>query len=173
MLHKIIRILLIVAFLMYPMFITSSKAVAQSNLTSPLIVKYEKVNPKDGFSYAIKRVKEKVGIFLLSRNPKKKLNYLKDLLGIRLSELKFVVDNKDIGNIQTASQRYFTTAGEITALVNSQSQLTSDKNGVITLFNQHLPVLESLRNTYNNTTAEWRFLRDDANYLIDYSTLLK
>jgi hypothetical protein len=138
-----------------------------------LAIKYESVNMKDGSRYLIKRLKEKAVLFLLSFNSEKKVNYYEKLLNVRLAELKYIVDNKDIANIQVASQRYFTTAGQLTNLLISKSASFSQKEKVRNLFSEHIKIIEDLKKTYSETTAEWRLLRDDANYLIDYSTSLK
>jgi len=109
---------------------------------------------------------------ILSTNPQKKLDYYEKLLGIRFSELKYIVDNKDISNIQVASQCYFTTAGQLTEFLTSRNELALNKEAVIKLFTEHIKIIEALKKAYSDTTAEWRLLRDDANYLIDYSALI-
>ena len=80
-------------------------------------VTYEAVNPGNDFAYIIKRLQEKIILAILSFSDSRKLQYYEKLLGARLSELKFVVDKKDIANIQTASQRYSATAGELTQFI--------------------------------------------------------
>lgn len=138
-----------------------------------LVPSYEKTNMENGFPYLIKRVREKVAIVLLSYDPQKKLGYYEKLLDIRLAELKYIVDHKDIANIQVASQRYFSTAGQLTSYFLSKPNLLSQKVTVIDLFSRHSIVLEKLKASYENTTAEWRLVRDDINYLVDYSKMIK
>jgi hypothetical protein len=150
-----------------------SIAIGQNNDHPSVKVSYEKVNMKDGSRYLFKRLKEKTFLFLLSFNSQKKLDYYQKLLNIRLSELKYIVDHKDISNIQVASQRYFTTAGQLTNFFISKGSLTANKEAVKELFAEHIKIIEILKKPYNDTTAEWRLLRDDANYLIDYSASLK
>lgn len=167
-----IKVLLLVASLVLVTALMPLITFAQTQKDSSYSVQYEKINLKDGSRYLVKRLKEKVILLFLFNNPQKKLNYYKTLLTIRLAELKFIVDNKDISNIQVASQRYFTTAGQLTELIKSKSELASNKEGVQTLFAEHILVIESLGKAYPDTTAEWRLLRDDANYLKDYSQSL-
>ncbi len=169
---KRIGYVFLILFSLFPTLIVSTAKVRADNIVPPTL-NYEEVNMENDFRYLIKRVKEKVTVALLSYNPQKKLSYYERLLNIRLAELKYIVDHKDIANIQVSSQRYFTTAGQLTEFLKSKNKLTSNKEKVIKLFAGHIQVIESLKTAYPNTTAEWRFLRDDANYLIDYSNLLK
>ena len=82
-----------------------------------VVLAAEKVNPGDDYKYVIKRLKEKVVLFFFSASPNKKINFYKNLIDIRLAELKYVVERKDIANFQTVSQRYTATNGEATDLV--------------------------------------------------------
>jgi len=169
---KLLLTFLAVAFLL-TVFIVPCIANAQSGTPIAPTVNYEKVNMENGISYLLKRAKEKVILFILSYNPQKKLNYYEKLLDVRLAELKFIVDNKDIANIQVSSQRYFSTAGQMTSFVLSKPELSSQKENLKKIFEKHIDVIENLMTSYKDTTAEWRFLRDDVNYLKDYSALLK
>lgn len=165
------HIFLTLIFLLPGLFVSTARV--QANDTVPPTIKYEKINMENGFPYLIKRGKEKVAIVLLSYNPQKKLSYYEKLLDIRLAELKYIVDHRDIANIQVASQRYFSTAGQLTSYFLSKPNLLSQKGAVIGLFSNHSIVLEKLKASYENTTAEWRLLRDDINYLADYSKMIK
>jgi len=168
-----LKLLLLTTILLVPILLAPSVIVGQTDNSSSTNIKYEDINPKNGYRYLLKRMKEKVVLLILSTNSQKKLDYYEKLLNIRLSELKYIVDNKDISNIQVASQRYFTTAGQMTEFLKSKNELTLNKERVKGLFTEHIKIIEFLKTAYPNTTAEWRFLRDDANYLIDYSSLLK
>lgn len=169
---KLLLTFLIVAFLL-PIFSVPSTANTQPRTPTAPTINYEKINMENGFSYLLKRAKEKVALFILSYSPQKKLNYYEKLLDVRLAELKFIVYNKDIANIEVASQRYFSTAGQLTSYLMSKPNLSSSKETVINLFAKHSLVLENLKTSYENTTAEWRLLRDDVNYLNDYTSFLK
>jgi hypothetical protein len=169
--HRIRILLFIIAFVLAAVA-APAIALGQTSGDSLSNIKYEKVNLKDGSQYFIKRLKEKVVLILLSYSPQKKLNYYKKLLTVRLSELKFIVDNRDISNIQVASQRYFTTAGQLTNFLLSKNSLATNKESIKQLFSEHIKIIEILEKSYDNTTAEWRLLRDDANYLKDYTSFL-
>lgn len=134
-------------------------------------LKYESVNPPDGINYGGKRLKEKVFLFFYSVSARHKADYYQKLSAVRLSELHFVVDKKDTANIEKASQRYYSTIGDLTQFVISES-LDGEKGEVLAITQGHLPILEGLRNSYDEKSAEWRFIEDDINYLKIYSSYL-
>lgn len=134
-------------------------------------IPYESINPKDGYRYVFKRLNEKITMVVLSFNPDKKADYYQKLIEVRLRELKYVVDKKDIANIQTVNQRYFTTAGQATEHIK-KNNLLQHKGKLKNLFSQHLAVLAKLKQSFNDTTAEWRFLEHNVDYLKIYSAQL-
>lgn len=141
----------------------------QSTSSANLKISYEEVNPKDGFKFSFKRLSEKLKLSLLFYSSKSKYNYEKDLLNRRLAELKYVVDNKDISNLQTASQRYYTQAGELTQFVLKNDLDKKDFKG---LLNNHLSYIRELKKQYNDNTAEWRFINHDEGYISIYISQL-
>lgn len=126
-------------------------------------VPYEEINPTDGTQYWIKRVKEKVGNFF-AFSDSGKIDFLEGLVKTRLAELKYVIDNKEMGYFEKSTQRYFTVAGELTDFIVSKKNKEGAEKVRATL-SSHIPVLTKLRDTYNPTTAEWRFVEDDINYI--------
>lgn len=127
---------------------------------------YEAVNPPDGISYLFKRIREKITIFFSFSNERKINNY-KKLVQVRLAELKFIIENKEIGYFEKSTQRYFTTAGQLTELLTNKNTKTR-YDEVREMLSSHIPILSRLRDTYNPTTAEWRFVEDDINYIKGY-----
>lgn len=135
-------------------------------------VDYEKINPSDGFGYAKKRLKDKIKLFLFSFSPAKKLELYKEILGDRLAELKYVVDKKDWSDHERTSIRYATTAGEITEFVLKNKSLENRTGEISDLLSSHLPVIMDLETNFNDTTAEWRFIKHDEDYLKIYISQL-
>src|SRR3989344_247025 len=129
-------------------------------------IPYESVNPPDGMPYLLKRIKEKIGLFFSFSNESKVNNY-KKLTGIRLAELKFVIEKNHMGYFEQSTQRYFTTVGQLTTLVISKN-VGSQYNPVKGELLLHIPVLTKLRDSYDFDTAEWRFVEDDINYIKGY-----
>lgn len=136
---------------------------AQNTIFDP---PFESVNPSDGMSYLYKRIKEKVSMFFAFSNKNKIDNY-KNLLNTRLAELKFVIENKHMSYFEKSTQRYFTTAGELTSLLKSADK--AEVESVKELLASHIPILTKLRDTFEFGTAEWRFVEDDINYIKGYS----
>lgn len=134
-------------------------------------VKAETVNPGDDYKYIVKRLKEKVNLSVLNFFPKKKISFLVNLTDIRLSELKYVVEKKDISNFQTASQRYSATAGNATASLLKNGN-DNEKKMFIEKLQSHIPVLAKLQEPYVPDNSEWRFLQDDINSLQSYISKL-
>ena len=159
---RLISLALIIVFV-------SNMAVVNAQEVSE--IKYESISPKNGFEYSFKRLREKITLFWLSRDPLRKANYYSELLDRRLAELKQVVDEKDIENIQTVSQRYSATAGELTNLINQKS-LGEIKPSVLNKFSQHVFLLEGLQKSYVFDTAQWMFIKHDIDYLKIYSSQL-
>ncbi|KKR86104.1 MAG: hypothetical protein UU32_C0022G0009 [Candidatus Woesebacteria bacterium GW2011_GWB1_41_10] len=136
-----------------------------------VVLAAEKVNPGDDYKYVIKRLKEKVVLFFFSASPNKKINFYKNLIDIRLAELKYVVERKDIANFQTVSQRYTATNGEATDLVLEKGT-KGDREKLIGKFKSHIPLLTKLEEPYVPDNSEWRFLQDNINSLESYISRL-
>lgn len=128
-----------------------------------IAVDYEEVNPTDGTQYWIKRAKEKVGMFFSFSN-NSKIEFQKKLTTTRLAELAYIINNKEMGYFEKATQRYFTTAGQLTDFI-VEKKATHTLDSIKEVFSSHIPVLTKLRDVYNPTTAEWRFVEDDINYI--------
>lgn len=142
----------------------------QSTNSAGININYESTNPNQGLQYGIKRVKEKIRL-LLSFSSESKITYYQVLLKVRLAELKYVVDNRDIADIETTTQRYSSTVGELTDLVIN-NQLDNRKQETKDLLLNQLKVVDALKGSYDNTTAEWRFVENDSNYLKIYISKL-
>ena len=115
MVKRIISIICIIFTIFY--VINLPVVVAQSEDT----IKYETISPKYGYKYLFKRLREKITLAVLSRNPSRKADFYSQLLDRRLAELKQVVDEKDIANIETTSQRYSATMGELVNLIKQDN----------------------------------------------------
>lgn len=130
----------------------------------------ERVNPGDDYRYVIKRLQEKVKLLLIT-SPVKKISFHSKLIDVRLSELKYVVERKDIANFQTASQRYSATAGQATDFVLKKGS-NEAKEKLVEQFKSHIPPLVNLQTPYIPDNSEWRFLQDNINSLESYISRL-
>lgn len=153
--------LLVLIFIASLLF--SGSILAQTE--GPMNVQYEQINPKDGFSYGVKRLQEKFFLQLYSLFPDKKLNYYYDLTERRLAELKFTIEEKDMANFENATTRYSSSVGEYVNFALKNDKLKKNKKEMENLLLPHLQVLEQLRDVYDPRTAEWRFVEDDINFV--------
>lgn len=167
----VVTIFTLFSLLLVKTGVTFAQQNTESTSSAVLIeVKYQDINPKDGYKYSFKRLQEKI-ILLFSFSESAKINTYTDLLNRRLAELKYVVDNKDISNIQTVTQRYAQTAGEITNFTIQDSP--AQKELTKKLLEAHLLVIMQQQKSFNDTTAEWRFLKHDEDYLKIYISQLQ
>lgn len=166
-------VIIYLSFLFLPAFVPYVFAQEQSSpLWAIKNVPFEEVNPTDGFKYLLKRLGEKVKLLVLTTNPATKASFYKTTLGRRLSELKFVIEKPEMAYFEKATLRYSATAGVLTDYVLKKG-LTSEKAEVSKLLSSHLPVVQKLMEVYDPTTAEWRFVKQDADYLQLYLEQLK
>jgi len=134
---------------------------------SPVQVVYQKVNPDSGvLRYGIKRAQEKIWLKIYSINKNHKSKYYQKLTMIRLAELKYIVDNKQIEFIENGSSRYSVTAGLAAEYIINHN--LNNKNTLINSLSTHIPILERMKSTYPHDTAEWRFIQQDIDSLNIY-----
>lgn len=169
---KIAKVLTAFIFIVFTFNLLTTIVSSADTSPAPLTqITYQSVNPGDDYKYVLKRLKEKIALFFYSFSPDRKYQYSKNLLEVRLAELKHVVDNKDIANIQTASQRYSASAGKLTEFVLAKN-LSDRKVDLRNLFTSQVPVLETLRDSYEYNIGEYRFIQDDINSLASYISKL-
>lgn len=137
-----------------------------------MVVTYEKANPSDGFIYFRKRFGEKLMLFFLSFSAERKERYYSELTNRRLAELKFVIDNGDMYNFEKVTTRYSSTVGMwVDFIINKR--FTDRKEPAVAVLTGHIPQVEQLMAKYDPTTAEWRFVKHDVDYLKIYISKLQ
>lgn len=140
--------------------------VLGNSVTAAAAIGYEQVNPKDGFNYGLKRFREKVSFFLkFSKDSKAK--FLEKQVNMRLSELKYTINQKDMANFESATTRYFATVGQYTDFLK-EKDVSYNKEEIVKNFDEHIAVIKELQKNFDSATAEWRFLEDDINYIKIY-----
>lgn len=139
---------------------------------SVMEVAYEKTNANSGFGYVTKRLGEKVKLFFLSFSAEGKESYYTELAGRRLAELKYVIEKEDKNNFEIATIRYSSTVGEWIEFILDE-KLDERKEPAAGILTKHLPVVEKLMTKYDGTTAEWRFVKQDFDYLNIYISKLQ
>lgn len=113
-------------------------------------------------TYVFKRVKEKLSMILKFSN-NSKFAYSLQLLEKRLSELVTIVDNKNLDQMVTNSQRFSYQAG-ITATINAK--LKDNQNDKMRkVFNKYSQVLDELRDNYPANSAYWLLMQQNIDTL--------
>lgn len=132
---------------------------------------FEKVNPNNGLNYKTKRLKEKV-VLTLKFTGASKAKYYREILTKRLSELDFIVQNDEITFLETSSQRYESTAGQLTEMIIAK-KLTEEVDETVKLFEEHQKAIENIRDNYEYGISEWRLIMNDYNSLGIYIEKLR
>ncbi|MFH1827141.1 MAG: hypothetical protein ABH812_01750 [bacterium] len=124
-------------------------------------IQFEKINPQQKLHYGLKRVKEKI-IMAFCLTGKQKINYSLKLVDIRFRELIYVIENKDISQIEKVSQRYAATIGRLTVSLLLEKDDFSTKEFVEKIKLQE-ETLESIKKLFDYNSSEYRFVMDDIN----------
>jgi hypothetical protein len=117
--------------------------------------------------YSIKRIEEKIG-GLFQRSVDQKIRYNIFLLNRRLSDLKYITDNREYALYYQSSLRYAATAGTLANLITIKYQA----NDVLNIFNSHSKTLVNILRLKNDDES-WKFIYDNINYLQIYSKQIK
>lgn len=159
---------LIVILLMVSVLPLINSVIASSN--TDIGIKQERINP-GSFYYSLKRAWEKVRWYF-TFSDQNKVNYHQDLLNKRLSELKYVVDNKLLSEVETSSQRFAYQAGVLADVLKKMN----DKEGNALLledFEKYKLVLNKLRDNYPANSSFWMLIQHDINTLKILSEQIK
>ncbi len=134
---------------------------AKSNLSDKI-----KPTPQQSYpgspSYPLKRLSEKVFLKFLFF-PNLRINFEKNLLDKRFSELIFVVDNDLLDEIQRSSERFAYEAGIYTNDLLNGSKESKEK--VKADFNQYTQNLQLVRDVYPANSSYWMLIEHDINSL--------
>lgn len=127
------------------------------------------IGPEFGPLFTLKRAQEQAFLKLQS-TPESKLEYMSSILNSRLEELSNIVNNREYSYVLTATRKYFTLAGQITEFA-AANNLTNQVEGLKSQFLDHQKVLDRLYVIYPKNlpeNEEWKYIKDDYNYLTLY-----
>lgn len=142
------------------LYLASPFAVYADNISSS--IKEPLIKPNAGFYYLFKRGYEKI-LEKFQFSDDSKLNYHQNLTLTRLSELKYVAETKDIGELQKSTERFSYEAGKLAQL--SEKLNSKDKASIQNRFKEYKPVLEKLRDLYIYNSSFWRLIQYDIDTL--------
>lgn len=125
-------------------------------------IKKESINPGSIY-YPLKRVWEKI-IERIQFTTSGKISFHKSLLTSRLAELKYVVDNNLLNELQTSSERFSYQSG-IFIQELSKSNQSNTKEKTEPMFTSYSKLLEQLRDKYSANSSFWMLIQHDINTL--------
>lgn len=145
-------------------------ALIHAGTSDGLDLPQTKINPGN-FYYNFKRLWEK-GLGQLMLSQELKISFHKSQLKTRLAELKVVVNEKILSEVQRSSERFAYQAGILTDELVKQNK-GEDKAKIIKEFEQYSKFLENLRDKYPANSAYWMLIQHDINSLSILSERLK
>lgn len=149
---------LLTIFIVFSLVILVSRITFASDLNLPSLSNI----PNNYFAYSIQRLIEK-GTLIFKFNHESKISYYKDLINIRIAELKYVVENKLIGEIEKSTQRFSYQIGTLADYVSSNKDLAKDKKSTIDFLSQYKNLLENLRDQYPANSSYWMLVQHSIN----------
>lgn len=160
---KITLVLFIATIFIFPS-ISFTAAKESENLELPKSV----INP-GSFYYPFKRFWEK-GLEKIQFSDNSRISLGKSLLKTRLAELKNIVDNEILSEVQRSSERFAYQAGVLTQLVTKNDD---EKKKIIEAFNEYTKFLEKLKIKFPADSSFRMLIQHDINTLEILSNSLK
>lgn len=122
------------------------------------------INPDKYIFFSIKRLVEKVSLYT-QLSKESKANYYKNLTLTRMSELKYVVENKLLGEVEKSSQRLSYQIGILSDYIATNKELSNKKQDMNSLLISIKSPLENLRDKYPANSSYWMLLQHNINSL--------
>lgn len=129
-----------------------------------------KINPGN-FYYNFKRLWEK-GLGQLMLSQELKISFHKSQLKARLAELRIVVDEKILSEVQRSSERFSYQAGILTNVIVKKDDAKT-KGQLLEEFESYDPLLQKLRDRFEANSSFWMLIQHDINTLKILSERLK
>lgn len=120
------------------------------------------INPSNYLFYSIKRLMEKSIIFI-KFSQDSKADYYRDLTLKRLAELKYVVNQNLLGEIEKSSQRFSYEVGNLSDYVIRNKELSGKKKAISDLLTNSESLLVTLRDKYPANSSYWMLIQHSIN----------
>lgn len=146
-------------FLVLFLIILTQTTVYAAELTLPKVV----INPDNYLIYSLKRLFEKTIIFTkLSKDSK--MNYYKELTLTRMAELKNVVDQNLLSEVEQSTQRLSYQVGTLSDFISTdKTDLPNESQEISDLLNSLKNPLAILRDKYPANSAYWLLIQHNIN----------
>lgn len=151
--------LLVMFFVLFLIILIQTKALAANGLSLPNTI----INPDKYLFYSIKRLVEKAIVFT-KFSKESKTNYYRDLTLKRMTELKYIVENNLLGEVEHSTQRLSYQVGIISDYINTnQTELKAEKKSIRDLLLSYKDLLSNLRDKYPANSSFWMLVQHSIN----------
>lgn len=121
------------------------------------------INPDNYLFFSLKRLIEK-GELYIKFSKESKADYYQDLTLKRMAELKYVVDNKLLGEVEKSSQRLSYQIGVLSDYINmNRGKLVETIPGTKELLSNYKIPLANLRDQYPANSSFWMLVQHTIN----------
>lgn len=144
-------------FLIFFLLFTQAKVFA-ADINLP----HTTINPDKYLFFSIKRLVEK-GIFYTKLSKESKVDYLRDLTLTRTAELKYVVENKLLGEVERSTQRLSYQVGALSDFIVANAELQNKKQNTVNLLDGFKKPLATLRDQYPANSSFWMLVQHSIN----------
>ncbi len=140
------------------LFIAFSSVVLAADISLPQTT----INPDKYLFFSVKRLVEKAA-FYTKWTKESKTDYFRDLTLTRTAELKYVVENKLLGEVERSTQRLSYQVGTLSDFIATNPQLQNKKQNVTNLLTGLKKPLENLRDKYPYGSSYWMLVQHSIN----------
>lgn len=121
------------------------------------------INPDKYLFFSIKRLIEKATL-LTKLNKESKVTYYKGLTLTRMAELKYVVENNLLGEVERSTQRLSYQVGILSDYITvDNKELSNKKQDIKNLLIGFKKPLENLRDKYPANSSYWMLVQHSIN----------
>lgn len=148
-----------VFFVTFLIILSMTKVSAIEDINLPNIT----INPNNYLFYSIKRLTEKT-ITFIKFSQDSKADYYRDLTLKRLAELKYVVNQNLLGEIEKSSQRLSYEVGTLSDyVIRNKEELAGKKKAISDLLTNSKSLLATLRDKYPANSSYWMLIQHSIN----------
>ncbi len=116
------------------------------------------INPDKFLIYSLKRSFEKA-LLVTKFNKNSKADYYYDLTQTRMSELKYVIENSLLGEIERSTQRVSYQVGILSDFIQNDEELETRKKSTAEALGNYRSLLVELRDKYSYGSSYWMLIQ--------------
>ncbi len=141
------------------LLVSTQTIVLATDLNLPKSV----ITPDKYLLFSIKRLFEK-GVEFIKFSKESKVEYYQNLTRERLAELKYVVENSLLSEVERSTQRLSYQVGTLADYVNTnRKDLVLDRKKTVALLSSYQGLLANLRDKYPANSSFWMLVQHSIN----------